>query len=135
MSMQKWDTMRLRSRALIAVFFFISLLCSATLLCGQATSAQNQPSNSQSAQQPVQDLTPPSDAEAEKAAAPAPAPNQPSDTTNVGSAPAGQIQKGKDNSYLIRKDVEEVILYATVVDPRNRMITGLDRSSFSVYED
>src|SRR5437588_6814095 len=109
MSMQKWDTMRIRSRALIEVFFLISLLFSATLLCAQATSAQNQPSNSQSAQQPVQDLTPPSDAEAEKAAAPAPAPNQPSDTIN---RKAEQLKKNKENEYIFRKDVEEVVLYA-----------------------
>jgi VWFA-related protein len=27
------------------------------------------------------------------------------------------------------------MLYATVVDPRNRIVTGLDRNSFTVYED
>lgn len=65
--------------------------------------------------------------------APPPAPNVPTDTTSV---PRGEeLRKNKDDSYTFRKDVEEVILYATVVDPRNRVVNNLDRSAFSVYED
>ncbi|MCU1308894.1 MAG: von Willebrand factor, type [Candidatus Angelobacter sp.] len=97
----------------------------------QAQNQQQQPGQ----QQPVHDLTPPSDAEAERAAqpAPAPAPNQPTDSTKVPTQP--QPRQNPNDPYLFRKDVEEVMLYATVVDPKNRAVTNLDKNSFSVYED
>jgi VWFA-related protein len=92
---------------------------------------------------PVQDLTPPSDFEIEKAAAEAQKkadeemaarnPNQPSGTAPVpGQAPA---QRSPGGEYVFRQQVEEVMLYATVVDPRNRIVTNLDRNSFTVFED
>jgi VWFA-related protein len=36
---------------------------------------------------------------------------------------------------VFRKDVAEVTLHATVVDDKNRLITNLDRSAFSVFEN
>lgn len=65
------------------------------------------------------------------AAPPTPPPNQPGDTTRV-NVPAA---KKNPNEYTFTKDVEEVMLYATVVDPRNRLVTNLDKNSFAVYED
>lgn len=137
MSMQKWDTMRLSSKALLLrALTTVLLLSASTLSWGQAPSnAQNSSQNSQNSaqQQPVQDLTPPSDADAEKAAAPAPASNQPGDT--VTRQPAAEAKKNKDGQYVFIKDVEEVVLYATVVDPRNKLVTSLDQGAFSVFED
>jgi len=132
--------MRRSNKALVLRALFAILLFATGIISGtQAASAsQGQPSNSQSAQQqPVQDLTPPSDAEAERAAAAAAAAttNQPAPDTTTTHAPAGQITTGKGGTYSIRKDVEEVILYATVLDPHNRMVTSLDRNAFTVYED
>jgi Ca-activated chloride channel family protein len=134
MSMQKWVTMRHSSNALGFRALLATFVLSASALCWSQTapaSSQAQSSNSQ-AQQPVQDLTPPSDAEAERAA-PVSSPNQPSDTTTVKRQP-GDLKK-KDDQYVFRAEVEEVILYATVVDPRNKMISSLDRNAFTVYED
>src|SRR5579863_4132185 len=37
--------------------------------------------------------------------------------------------------FVIRKDVDEVLLHATVQDEKNRIITNLDKSAFSVFED
>jgi Ca-activated chloride channel homolog len=125
MFMQKRDTMLRSSRAIALVLLFLSLVT----VGAWAQTGQQQ-------QQPVQDLTPPSDAEAEKMTGPPPPSNVPSDTTSVPSnAPVGGITKNKDDSYIIRKDVEEVILYATVVDPRNRVVNNLDRNAFTVFED
>ncbi|MEO5936307.1 MAG: VWA domain-containing protein [Terriglobales bacterium] len=109
------------SRALALVVLFLSL---ASVSLGAQTGQQ----------QPVQDLTPPSDAEAERMATP-PAPNVPGDTANIPSTRPSEPEKNKDDSYTFRKDVEEVILYATVVDPRNRVVNDLGRHSFTVYED
>lgn len=138
--MLKRDTMHRSSNGLLLLALLFSL-CLPALLLAQAgqnasqTSSQGQNQQQQSGQQqPVHDLTPPSDAETERAAQPAPAPNQPTDTTKVPPPP----EKGnadKDKGYYFRKDVEEVMLYATVVDPKNRMVTNPDKNAFSVYED
>ena len=37
--------------------------------------------------------------------------------------------------FVFRKEVDEVTLHATVVDDKNRLITSLDRSAFSVFEN
>jgi len=37
--------------------------------------------------------------------------------------------------FVFRKDVEEVVLHATVVDDKQRIITTLDKSDFNVFED
>jgi len=61
------------------------------------------------------------------AAAPSAASSQPQ--TN-------QPQTSEDNgTFVIRKNVDEVLLHATVVDDRQRIVTDLDRNAFSVFED
>src|SRR4051794_5854317 len=114
-SMQKRDTMHPSSKNLLLVAFFC-VLC-ATLTWAQAPQSAQTPAQTQNQQQnnqlqPVQDLTPPTDAEAARVAAPSQAPNQAGDTTRVDVSPS--MSKTKDNQYLIKKDVEEVLLYATV---------------------
>jgi Ca-activated chloride channel family protein len=37
--------------------------------------------------------------------------------------------------FVFRKDVDEVLLYATVVDDKQHIVTNLDRSAFTVFED
>jgi VWFA-related protein len=50
--------------------------------------------------------------------------------------PEGQEPTATDNGvFVFRKDVAEVTLHATVVDDKNRIITTLDRSAFSVFEN
>jgi VWFA-related protein len=114
--------------------------------------ASNPPAPQQAAQAapagqiPVQDLTPPSDFEVEKAAAEAQkrqdeeaaamAAKNPNQGTGAAQVP-GQAppQRTPGGEYVFRQQVEEVMLYATVVDPRNRIVTNLDRNSFTVFED
>jgi len=57
--------------------------------------------------------------------APSPSPQQP---------PQPQPQRD-DGTYVIRKNVDEVMLHATVIDSKQRMVTDLDRSAFTVLED
>jgi Ca-activated chloride channel family protein len=136
MSTLKRDTMHPSSKNLLLV----ALFC---LICGTLLSAQTQqkPSPSQPNQQsqqqlqPVQDLTPPSDAEAEKLAASAAASQAANTGSDTAKVAVPETRKGVDDKYVFKKDVEEVMLYATVVDPRNRMVTNLDRNAFAVYED
>ena len=117
---------------------------------GQASSpaapAQQQASQAAPAGQiPVQDLTPPSDFEIEKAAAEAQkkqdeeaaamAARNPNQGTSTAQVPGQAPPKTPSGEYVFRQQVEEVMLYATVVDPRNRIVTNLDRNSFTVFED
>ena len=64
-----------------------------------------------------------------ESAAPDPARQTPQNS-DLGQAPTN------DNSvFVFRKEVEEVILHATVVDDKHRLITNLDRNSFTVFEN
>ena len=76
---------------------------------------------------------------ADKGATPPPAnpPNQPGDTVQVPASPSGgQAPSGEINGiYVFKKQVEEVILHATVVDDHYRLVTNLQRADFTVFED
>jgi Ca-activated chloride channel family protein len=52
---------------------------------------------------------------------------------NGPNPPAGQIQK-ESGGYILRKDVEEVVLNATVLDG-NRLVQDLTKDNFTVLED
>ena len=41
----------------------------------------------------------------------------------------------QNGTYVIRKDVDEVLLHATVFDDKQHIITNLNRNDFTVYED
>jgi len=50
--------------------------------------------------------------------------------------PSNQQPSSDENgTFVIRKDVDEVLLHATVVDDRQHIVTNLERSDFSVFED
>jgi len=59
---------------------------------------------------------------------PAPAPASPPATSN-------QQPSAENGTFVIRKDVDEVLLHATVVDDKQHIVTNLDREDFSVFED
>jgi VWFA-related protein len=51
-------------------------------------------------------------------------------------ARAGQQQPADESgTYVLRRDVDEVLLHATVVDDKQHIITDLDKSAFTVFED
>ena len=50
--------------------------------------------------------------------------------------PSGQAPEGENNGvFVFKKQVEEVILHATVYDNKLHMVTSLDKNAFAVYED
>jgi Ca-activated chloride channel homolog len=55
----------------------------------------------------------------------------PSEEQNAQEPPAND----QSGMFVFRKQVQEVVLHATVVDERLRLVTHLDRSNFSVLED
>src|SRR5579863_9169063 len=57
-------------------------------------------------------------------------------TSQQQTAGSSQQQSSDQNgTFVIRKDVDEVLLHATVVDDKQRIVTNLDRSAFTVSED
>jgi len=40
-----------------------------------------------------------------------------------------------DNRFVFRKQVQEVVLHATVVDEMGRLVTNLDRNAFSIFQN
>jgi Ca-activated chloride channel family protein len=53
------------------------------------------------------------------------------------AAPAPDLQQKTDDRgiFVFRKDVEEVLLHATVVDDKQHIVTTLDKNAFTVFED
>ena len=80
---------------------------------------------------------------------PAPAQQQPAQSTEPQMPPGRsqdsiQMQSGQQKPqeptqqgdvFIFRAKVEEVVLHATVVDERGRLITTLNRDAFTVFED
>ena len=70
-------------------------------------------------------------------------PDNPSASPESGSVPvppASQPQAQKSpadevGGFVLRKEVDEVLLHATVVDDKQRIVTNLDRGAFTVLED
>ena len=73
-------------------------------------------------------------------------PATPSSSTPSSAAPAAsqQDQPKKDvqdknindqGVFVFRKDVDEVLLHASVIDDKQHIVTTLDRNAFSVFED
>jgi Ca-activated chloride channel homolog len=58
-----------------------------------------------------------------------------SQTSVPGQQPAAQPGSNDDSMFVFKKQVEEVVLHATVVDNNQHLVTGLDRAAFTVFED
>ena len=96
-------------------------LCQAMLAQSPSTA---QPSN------PPQTASPPSAPNPQQNAKPSP---------DAASAPqendAQQAQEDQSGGFVFKKEIEEVVLHAIVVDDQNRLTTGLGEQDFHVYED
>lgn len=70
-------------------------------------------------------------------ASPAPAPASAGQAAVPNASPnTPQDADSSDNGvFVFRKQVEEVVLHATVVDEKQRIVTSLDKGDFNVYED
>jgi Ca-activated chloride channel family protein len=135
-------------RSLLSGVFVNVVLISAAL--GQAPAsappaAAPAAANGSSSSQPgtLQQTSPPGAAPAASSPTPAPAsePN-PANQSPMGQAPTNQApmtaEPGSGDQggmFVFKKQVEEVVLHATVYDEEHRLVSGLDRNAFSVVED
>lgn len=132
--------MRLPNRPVpLALLVVLSLALAA--LAAQAPAQPQQAEPQAPAQRPADSVPTDSDdadiqQEQQQQQPPANPPQQPGDTVQV---PRDQQplepETTDDQTFVFRKEVEEVVLPVTVVDDKRRLVTGLDRSAFSVYED
>jgi VWFA-related protein len=72
---------------------------------------------------------------AETQSSPPPPPPSQSGTASAPPASAAQQPSGENGTFVIRKDVDEVLLHATVIDDKQHIVTDLDRAAFNVFED
>src|SRR5689334_12025624 len=106
--MPRPDTMRLRNSRTLLWLACTLILCVST---GAQTSA---PNNS--------------------APAPASAPQEPAAEQQM-PPPDQSGDSNEGGVFVFKKEVEEVVLHATVLDDKQRMITNLERNAFTVFED
>ena len=65
----------------------------------------------------------------------APSQPQPAAPPSDQTTPQGQDANVEPGGFVFHSDVQEVVLHATVIDDKQRMITNLDRNAFTVFED
>jgi VWFA-related protein len=133
--------MLLRNRlfpVLLVILLFAAIACrhQAVVSAASRTEAQQAPQASTPSPQPQnpqqqnqKDPTQPSQ--------PQPAQSQASPSqTNPAQPAQDQGQASTDSGvFVFKKEVEEVVLHATVMDDKNHLVTTLDKSAFSVFEN
>ncbi len=111
--------MRLLNSRVLVLFAGLFLLTPISQIQGQAPQSSTPAGQTEPAQPPPPVKTAPPDNSQQNQEAP----------------PAGD-QPSSDNSvFVFKKQVEEVVLHATVVDDKKRMIMDLQRNAFTIYEN
>jgi VWFA-related protein len=59
----------------------------------------------------------------------------PPPSADQGNPVQSEPTQGDNGVFVFKKEVEEVVLHATVVDDKQRMITTLEKKDFSIFED
>ena len=148
--MQKLVTMRQRnSAALLVLILTIGVFSSAQTAAGsaQAASANQAQAAPAGAQTPSGTSTPSADSGPQNGSAPQSPPSVQAPSaagqgqSSPGSssapiAPSGIQNAGSDNGvFVFKKEVDEVVLHATVIDNKQHIVTDLNKDNFNVFED
>lgn len=112
------------SKPYLRLVLSISCLCALAVTLSGAAMSQDDPMAL-----PPRTAQPPASAQQE--------PGQGEPSSQPSGAPSiSPIQSPEDQGrFVFRKQVQEVVLHATVVDEYGRLVTSLDRSAFSVYQN
>jgi Ca-activated chloride channel homolog len=117
--------------------FFLVLALKRAIWAGAALALLAQPFAGRAARRPFN--TPSASVQSpstESHPAPSQSPQSQSNAPASPPAPPAQQQSGEETgTFVIRKDVDEVLLHATVIDDKQHIVTDLDRNAFSVFED
>jgi Ca-activated chloride channel family protein len=128
--------MRRRNKVSLPIFFLLTILFLITSHAQGGAPSQPAPlagsqtaANSQSASQSGPASTAP--ASTGQVAAP-----KDSQDVSPKNAPKTAPDEASDSGvFVFRKQVEEVVLHATVIDDKQRIVTSLDKGDFNVYEN
>jgi Ca-activated chloride channel homolog len=140
------DITRLPNRAFRVLFFSTLVIAAGTLLVLPARTqdqpqsqsdtqpAQSQPSQSQSSKdQPAKDQPQQASPAQDQSKPPSPSP------AKLPAPPKAQENADKNLNdqgvFVFKKDVDEVLLHATVIDDKQHLVTNLDKAAFTVFED
>jgi VWFA-related protein len=104
---------------------FSTFFVAVALVSGVSAQSSSAPATDSSTQQQLP--SPPATSTMQQSATPDQAP---SDQQPTAQEPAGNDQ----GMFVFKKQIEEVVLHATVVDEQLHLVTGLDKSAFAVYE-
>jgi len=117
------DITRLPNERAARIFLLIFLV----LCAGVALKAPAQSPAPSAQSQPQPPITPPDSQKPDSTKPDAPKP----DTTKKDQ------QKDTDDNgvFVFRKDVDEVLLHATVIDDKQHIVTNLDKAAFTIFED
>ena len=131
--------MHLRNNRVLILLFTFILFSFGTVALGAG------PQNPAPAQQPAAIPTdqgqqgPPQQPPPPIHPAPQPAQTQPAPSNNQGQQPPADQgpppDQGEGGGFVFKAEVQEVTLHATVVDEKQRLITNLDKSAFTVFEN
>ncbi len=140
------DITRLSNRA-FRVLFFSTLVIAAGMLVALPARAQEQP-QSQSDTQPAQSQPAQSQSskdqpakDQQQQASPAQDQSKPSSPAPAKLSASPKAQENPDKNlndqgvFVFKKDVDEVLLHATVIDDKQHLVTNLDKAAFTVFED
>ena len=125
------DITRLRNeRAARVVLLLAFVMCAGAFLQSpaqpQTSPAQSQPQN------PSPDSSKPDSQNSQDA----PKPDAAKKDSPKPDSPKKDSQDNNDSGvFVFRKDVDEVLLHASVVDDRQHIVTNLDKTAFTVFED
>ena len=128
---------RRNSQLPLLILVFLTILLAANAQNSGAAPTQTPAAASPSAPQTE------SPSQASPASPQAPPP-QPAVAPPPSSVPAGKAgaqnggqtpESGDSGVFVFRKEVEEVVLHATVIDDKQRIVTNLEKAAFTVYED
>jgi len=127
--MPGWDTTLRSSKRVAEAFLLVTIAVCAAIQTEARAQAGPPQTESKTQSQPLsQPASKPSDPQT---SAPPPAP----DNSQKPNPPTTSRDDRDNDSLIIRKDVDEVLLHATVIDSRQRIVTDLDKSAFSIFED
>src|SRR5271156_6733406 len=133
--------MLLRNRlfpVLLLILLFAAIACRRQAVVSAASRTTEQQSPQASTPSPqTQD---PQQQSQKDQAQPAQSQTTPSQTNQTKTTQAQPVQdQGQASSdsgvFVFKKEVEEVVVHATVIDDKNHLVTTLDRGAFSVFEN
>jgi len=133
-----------RNKISLPIFFLLITLFVATSLA-QAGAPNQSPALAASSQSPTPASSAPANSPPAAPSEPAGAAAAPASTPTSTSPPTPALKNAPQDSqdadtadsgvFVFRKQVEEVVLHATVIDDKQRIITGLDKGDFNVFEN